>query len=219
MADDDPVRCEQVVPTLGVGDVAAALEHYTSRLGFVEAWRWGDPPAHAAVTFDEAEIHLSGSEPNPGGSWLYFVVSDVDALHARLQENGVDIAHAPEEQEWDMREMAVRDLVGNELTFASPCMTREPKLVVERDELSVRLEKRILAVVRDIAESKGMSVTEMLEETLLHTFESWEGGVASPHTQRDLEHIQTLKEKHGIDYDTHASYRFIEDAEAEPDEG
>jgi hypothetical protein len=46
---------------------------------------------------------------------------------------------------------------------------------------------------------------------LLHTFEQLpRGGVASPHTQKTLSHIQALKEKHQIDYDTHASYCFVE---------
>ncbi|MGH7519754.1 MAG: hypothetical protein ACREMI_00600 [Gemmatimonadales bacterium] len=36
------------------------------------------------------------------------------------------------------------------------------------------------------------------------------GGVASPHTKTDLRYIQELKKKHGIDYDSHASYRFVE---------
>jgi hypothetical protein len=56
-----------------------------------------------------------------------------------------------------------------------------------------------------------MSLGEMFEETLLHTFEKVRGGgVASPHTEGTLSYIQTLKKKHGIDYDTHASYRFVE---------
>ena len=105
-------------------------------------------------------------------------------------------------------------------------MSREPKLPIERDELNVRLEKRILAVMHDIAEMKQMTLTEMLEETLtemleetlLHTFEPWEGGVASPHTQWDIERIQELKAKHGIDYDSHASYRFTESEPAASEE-
>jgi hypothetical protein len=55
-----------------------------------------------------------------------------------------------------------------------------------------------------------MSLTECLEETLLHTFEPLGGGVASPHTPRQLRHIQELKRLHGMDYDCHASYRFAE---------
>ena len=29
-------------------------------------------------------------------------------------------------------------------------------------------------------------------------------------THRDLDHIQALKRKHGIDYDSHGCYRFVE---------
>jgi hypothetical protein len=36
------------------------------------------------------------------------------------------------------------------------------------------------------------------------------GGVASPHTAKTLAHIQALKKKHRIEYDVHASYRFVE---------
>jgi hypothetical protein len=31
-----------------------------------------------------------------------------------------------------------------------------------------------------------------------------------PHTKTTLHHIQALKQKHGIDYCSHASYRFVE---------
>lgn len=61
-----------------------------------------------------------------------------------------------------------------------------------------------------LAEFKRMSLSSLLEETLLHTFEPLGDGVASPHTARDLRYIQELKQKHGIDYDCHASYRFTE---------
>jgi catechol 2,3-dioxygenase-like lactoylglutathione lyase family enzyme len=36
-------------------------------------------------------------------------------------------------------------------------------------------------------------------------------GVASPHTKGQLRYIQELKKKHGIDYDSHGSYRFVEE--------
>lgn len=210
MSTDPALRCEQVIPTVAVGDLTAALDFYTGTLGFREDWRWGDPPVHAGMRFGDAEIHLSGTDPNPGGKWLYFVVEDVDALHELYRERGVDIVHPPTDREWDMREMPVRDLVGNEMTFAAACVARYPELVIEREALNVRVEKRIAAVLRDLAEHKGMSLTELLEETLLHTFEPWGDGVASPHTRADLRRIQALKEKHGIDYDVHASYRFVE---------
>jgi hypothetical protein len=93
--------------------------------------------------------------------------------------------------------------------------TREPKLPVERVTIEARIEKRLAALLDDLAKHKGMTLGETIEETLLHTFEPVSsGGVASPHTLVTLNHIQELKTKHGIDYDTHASYRFVEKCSA-----
>lgn len=85
-----------------------------------------------------------------------------------------------------------------------------PPLPVERVDVAVRLEKRLAALLHDLAAYKRMSVGSCLEEILLHTNEPLGDGVASPHTKRQLAHIQELKKKHGIDYDSHASYRFVE---------
>jgi hypothetical protein len=51
-----------------------------------------------------------------------------------------------------------------------------------------------------------MSVDGCIEEMLLHTNEG-----VGPHTATTLQYIQKLKTEHGIDYDSHASYRFVED--------
>jgi hypothetical protein len=81
--------------------------------------------------------------------------------------------------------------------------------------LEPRIEKRLAALLNDLARHKSMSVGEMLEETILHTFEKApRGGVASPHTEKTLAYIRELKAKHGVDYDTHASYRFVEQPKA-----
>jgi hypothetical protein len=32
-----------------------------------------------------------------------------------------------------------------------------------------------------------------------------------PHTTSQLKYIEELKKKHGIDYDSHGSYRFVEE--------
>jgi hypothetical protein len=81
---------------------------------------------------------------------------------------------------------------------------------IERTEVTVRLEKRLAALLHDLANHKHMSVGSCIEETLLHTFEELGDGVASPHTRRTLRYILELKKKHEIDYDCHASYRFVE---------
>ena len=50
-----------------------------------------------------------------------------------------------------------------------------------------------------------MSLSSCLEEILLHTNDG-----VGPHTKAQLRTIEELKKKHGIDYDSHASYRFVE---------
>lgn len=45
-------------------------------------------------------------------------------------------------------------------------------LHAERVPVAARIEKPLAALLRDLAHHKNMSVGEMLEETLVHTFES-----------------------------------------------
>jgi hypothetical protein len=124
--------------------------------------------------------------------------------------SGVDIVVTPDDRDYGLRDYSVRDLHGYRLTFGHYIYNVGPAVEIERVDLSVRVEKRIAAVLQDLAEFKRMSLSSLLEEILLHTFEPLGDGVASPHTARDLRYIQELKRKHGIDYDCHASYRFTE---------
>jgi hypothetical protein len=125
------------------------------------------------------------------------------------------VLRTPADQAYELRDYTVADLDGNALTFGHYKPSREPALEIERVDVPVRLERRLAALLADLARHKGMSVGNCLEETLLHTFEPLGEGVASPHTSADLRYIATLKEKHGIDYDCHASYRFLERGETQ----
>jgi hypothetical protein len=100
----------------------------------------------------------------------------------------------------------VRDLYGYYLSFEHHLFNAGPPIKIERVDVSVRLEKRLAALLLDLAEHKRMSLNSCLEEMLLHTNEG-----VGPHTQTTLKHIQELKKKHGIDYDSHGSYRFSEE--------
>jgi hypothetical protein len=51
-----------------------------------------------------------------------------------------------------------------------------------------------------------MSVSSCLEEMLLHTNDG-----VGPHTPTTVQYISQLKKKHGIDYDSHGSYRFLKE--------
>jgi catechol 2,3-dioxygenase-like lactoylglutathione lyase family enzyme len=202
--------CEQLHPALPVSDVLAAAEFYTGKLGFKLAFTWGDPPEMAGVNLGHVQMFLEQGTPSPKGCSVYFVVENADELYEFQRANGVDIVAPPGDRPYALRDYRVRDLYGYELAFGHRLYNAGPPLEIERLDVPVRLEKRLAALLHDLAEHKRMSLSSCLEEILLHTNEPLGDGVASPHTRSQLKYIQDLKQKHGIDYDSHASYRFVE---------
>ena len=67
----------------------------------------------------------------------------------------------------------------------------------------VNLDRVLIFLERGAPSPEGCSVYFVTNEPL-------GDGVASLHTKRTIAYIQELKKKHGIDYDSHASYRFTE---------
>jgi hypothetical protein len=107
---------------------------------------------------------------------------------------------------WAIRDYTVRDLDGYYLLFGQHLYNAGPPIHIERVDVPVRLEKRLAALLQDLSDHKRMSISSCLEEMLLHTNEG-----VGPHTASQLRYIKMLKDKHGIDYDSHGSYRFSED--------
>jgi len=204
------VDCERHHAGLAVTDVTRAVEFYTKQLGFHAAFVDGDPPTFAGVNLDQVQIFLARGTPAPAGTSVFFVVGDADELFACHRANGVEIIEPPADRPYGLRDYSIRDLYGYRLAFGHYIYNTKEPLEIERVDVPVRLEKRLAAALHDLATHKRMSLSSCLEETLLHTFEPLGDGVASPHTKGDLRYIQELKRKHGIDYDSHASYRFVE---------
>ena len=82
----------------------------------------------------------------------------------------------------------------------------------ERVQLGVRMEKRMVKVLKGLAEFEGISLGQLLEKIVLHSFEPMPGEEgewsASPHGKRALAAIADLKRVYGFDYDTHATRAF-----------
>jgi catechol 2,3-dioxygenase-like lactoylglutathione lyase family enzyme len=205
------VDCEQHHASLCVSDVQAAADFYTTKLGFRLGFTWGDPPTIAGVNLDRVQIFLEQGTPGPQGCAVFFVVGNADELYEFHRTNGVEAVEPPGDRPWGLRDYTVRDLHGYRLTFGHYLQNVGPPLPIERVDVPVRLEKRLAALLQDLAEHKHMSLSSCLEETLLHTFEPLGDGVASPHTPRTLRYIRELKAKHSIGYDCHGSYRFVEE--------
>jgi hypothetical protein len=89
---------------------------------------------------------------------------------------------------------------------------------VQRVQLGVRMEKRLVKVLKGLAEFNGITLGQLLETIVLHSFEAVPGQEgemsASPHGKRSLAVIADLKRIYGMDFDTHAPHRFRENASA-----
>lgn len=200
------VDVEQHHASLAVRDIPAAVDFYTKKLGFWCPFTWGEPPTFAGVNLgDNVQIFLREGTPDPNGSVVFFVIGDADELYEFHRANGVEIFEEPSDKPWGFRNYTVRDLEGHYLVFGQRLQQSQPPLKIERVDVPVRLEKRLAGLLNDLAAHKRMSLTSCLEEILLHTCDG-----VGPHTKSDLNYIQKLKARHGIDYDSHASYRFVE---------
>ena len=111
------IDCEQHHATLSVSDVRAAADFYANKLGFTVAFTQGDPPTFAGVNLGRVQIFLTKGTPAPQDCSVYFVVSDADGLYEFHRASGVDVAEAPRDQPYGLREYTVRDLNGYYLYF------------------------------------------------------------------------------------------------------
>ena len=208
------IDSERVHPSLPVPDVPAAVEFYTKRLGFTAGFTWPESgaPTMAGVNLGDVQIFLERGAPNPDGISVFFVVGNADELCEAQRANGVEIVEEPADRPYGLRDYLARDLNGYRLGFGHFIYNTGEPIEIERVDVPVRLEKRLAALLNDLAAYKRMSLSSCLEEILLHTNEPLgdTGGVPSPHTKAQLRYIQDLKKKHGIDYDSHGSYRFVE---------
>ena len=152
-------------------------------------------------------MFLAKGTPTPSSDTgtVYFLVGDADQLYEFHRANGVEIAQSINDRPYGIRDYVVRDLYGYHLVFGHHLLNADPPLLIERVDVPVRLERRLAALLQDLAKHKRMDLSGVLEEMLLHTNEG-----VGPHTKTTLHYIQELKKKHGIDYDSHASYRFVE---------
>jgi len=82
---------------------------------------------------------------------------------------------------------------------------RGARMEVERTQTGVRMERRILKVLKALAEYKNMSLGDLLEGIVLHAFD---GKIAfSPDT---LRRIKELKRIYELDLDATDSHRLRE---------
>ena len=78
-------------------------------------------------------------------------------------------------------------------------------LTVERVQTGVRMEKRLLKVLKAFAEYKDMTLGDLLEGIVLHALEG-----KAPFSPESLRRIADLKKFHGLTLNASASHRLKE---------
>src|ERR1700735_1969849 len=84
-------------------------------------------------------------------------------------------------------------------------MADDPRLLVARVQTGVRMEKRLLKILKAFAEYHDMSLGDLLEGIVLHAFDG-----KTPFSAASLERIRELKRFYDFDLDSSASHRLKE---------
>ena len=81
----------------------------------------------------------------------------------------------------------------------------EDHLLIERVQTGVRIEKRLLKVLKAFAEYKDMNLGDLLEGIVLHAFDG-----KAPFGEDSLRRIKDLKKFYGLELDSSASHKLKE---------
>jgi len=84
-------------------------------------------------------------------------------------------------------------------------MMTESRLLIERVQTGVRMEKRILKVLKGFAEYHDMTLGDVLEGIVLHAFDG-----KTPFSPESRQRIRELKKFYNLDLDSSASHRLRE---------
>ena len=84
-------------------------------------------------------------------------------------------------------------------------MNNDKHFIVERVQTGVRMEKRLLKVLKGFAEYHDLTLGDLLEGIVLHAFDG-----KCPFSEESLRRIKDLKKFYGLDLDSGASHRLKE---------
>jgi len=82
---------------------------------------------------------------------------------------------------------------------------RSAPIEVERVQTGVKIEKRLLKVLKALAEYHDMTLGDLLEGIVLHAFDG-----KAPFERASLERIVQLKKIYGLDLDARHAHRLKE---------
>jgi hypothetical protein len=84
-------------------------------------------------------------------------------------------------------------------------MVPMPKHRVERVQTGVRMEKRVLKILKAFADYRDLTLGDLLEGIVLHAFDG-----KCPFNNESLKRIKELRKFYGLDLDSSSSHRLTE---------
>jgi hypothetical protein len=82
---------------------------------------------------------------------------------------------------------------------------KDDAIAVERVQTGIRLEKRLLKVLKALAEYRDLTLGDLVEGIVLHSFEG-----KAPFERTTLKHIEDLKRIYGLGLKAADSHRLKE---------
>lgn len=84
---------------------------------------------------------------------------------------------------------------------------------IQRVQTGVRIEKRLLKVLKTMAEYHDMSLGDLLEGIVLHAMDG-----KLPFSEESRKKIDQIKAIYGMDYGSEASHKMVEEDDGETGE-
>jgi uncharacterized glyoxalase superfamily protein PhnB len=119
-------------PQLFVADINTSCEFFASKLGFMTAFSYGEPPFYAQVNRDGARINLRcverpvidpdlrDREQLLSASLTVATAAEITKLFLEFQATGATFFQTITREPWGAKNFIVRDVDGNLILFAGP---------------------------------------------------------------------------------------------------
>jgi catechol 2,3-dioxygenase-like lactoylglutathione lyase family enzyme len=118
MAEQDAPTIARTVPNIKSDRPADTRDFFTELLGFEVAMDLGWVATVASPTNPSAQVSIIGND-DPAAPGISIEVDDVDAIHARAAERGLEIAYPLRDEEWGVRRFMLREPSGTTVNVLS----------------------------------------------------------------------------------------------------
>ena len=105
------VTIRRAVPNISSDQPAETRDFFVDLLGFEVAMDLGWVATVASLTNPAAQVTIIGND-DPAAPGISVEVDDVDAVHTRVVERGLEIAYPLRDEEWGVRRFMLREPSG-----------------------------------------------------------------------------------------------------------